>query len=272
MVSLSEFLLSRLEGEMISWQVQQEAASRYKQTIGQIEEEILSAGFLPARYQRNRKTISAAEQLTLFRSRVTVIGCGGLGGYVLEELARLGVGQLVAVDHDVFEEHNLNRQLLATMSTLGRFKAEVAAERIAAINPSVELVPIKEVFSRENSERLLAGSQVVVDGLDTIGTRLLLSSVCGELAIPLVHGAICGWFGQVATQFPGEDTLGKLYLRCTEDRGMEKIYGNPSFTPAAVASLQTAEVCKILLGRGSLLRKRVLYLNLLAMEMDELQL
>ncbi len=53
---------------------------------------------------------------------------------------------------------------------------------------------------------------------------------------------------------------------------MEKIYGNPSFTPAAVASLQTAEVCKILLGRGSLLRKRVLYLNLLAMEMDELQL
>ncbi|MHB1256317.1 MAG: HesA/MoeB/ThiF family protein [Dethiobacteraceae bacterium] len=272
MASLSEFLLSRLEDEMISWQVQQEAANRFKLTTSQIEEEILNAGFLPARYQRNCKTISVAEQQLLFRSRVTVIGCGGLGGYVLEELARLGVGQLVAVDHDVFEEHNLNRQLLATISTLGRFKADVAAERIASINPAVEFVPIKEAFARENSERLLAGSQVVVDGLDTIGTRLLLSSVCRELAIPLVHGAICGWFGQVATQFPGEDTLEKLYLRCTEDRGMEKIYGNPSFTPATVASLQAAEVCKILLGRGSLLRKRVLCLNLLAMELDELQL
>ncbi len=272
MASLSEFLSSRLEGDLISWQAQLEAASRFKLTIGQIEEEILKAGFLPARYQRNRKTISAAEQLTLFRSRVVVIGCGGLGGYILEELARLGVGQLVAVDNDVFEEHNLNRQLLATISTLGRFKAEVAAERIASINPSVEIVPVKEAFTGENGERLLAGSQVVVDALDTIGARLLLSSVCGKLAIPLVHGAICGWFGQVSTQFPGEDTLGKLYLRCTEDRGMEKIYGNPSFTPAAVASLQTAEVCKILLGRGSLLRERVLCINLLAMEVDELQL
>lgn len=272
MVSLSEFLLSRLDGDLISWQVQQEAASRFKLNIAQIEEEIFNAGFLPARYQRNRKTISIAEQQLLFRSRVTVIGCGGLGGYILEELARLGVGQLAAVDHDIFEEHNLNRQLLATMATLGRSKADVAAERIASINPAVEVVPIKEAFTRENSRRLLVGSQVVVDGLDTIGTRLLLASVCRELAIPLVHGAICGWFGQVTTQFPGEDTLEKLYQRCTEDRGMEKIYGNPSFTPATIASLQTAEVCKILLGRGTLLRKKVLCLNLLAMEVDELQL
>lgn len=272
MASLSEFFLSGSVGDLIYWQVQQEAANKFKMSLRQVEEEIFKAGFLPARYQRNRQTISMAEQQTLFHSRITLIGCGGLGGYLLEELARLGVGQIVAVDHDVFEEHNLNRQLLATFDTLGRSKVDVAAERVATINPVVEFVPVKEAFSRENGGRIIAGSQVVVDALDTIGTRLLLAATCRELVIPLVHGAICGWFGQVTTQFPGEDTLEKLYQLCTEDSGMEIIYGNPSFTPATVASLQAAEVCKILLGKGALLRKKVLCLNLLAMELEELQL
>lgn len=272
MPSLQEFLARQAQGDLVPWPVQLEAASRYHSSIREIEMEILNCGLLPARYQRNRQTISTEEQRLLFASRVTVIGCGGLGGYILEELARLGVGQLVAVDYDVFEEHNLNRQLLALPVTLGTHKVDAAAERITAINPAVELIPVREAFTKENGSGILAGSRVAVDALDSIPVRRMLSSCCRELDIPLVHGAICGWFGQVATQYPGENTLETLYHSCTEAKGMEKQYGNPSFTPAVIASLQTAEVCKVLLGRGTPLNKRVLYVNLLDMELEEVQL
>src|SRR6185369_3162533 len=108
-----------------------------------VEEVALDRGILPARYQRNRKAISVQDQLTLFRSRVAVIGCGGLGGYVVEELARLGVGTIVVIDPDVFEEHNLNRQLFSSPANLDTAKVEAAAKRIGEVNPAVNLVPIQ---------------------------------------------------------------------------------------------------------------------------------
>ena len=272
MQGLHEFISSHAQDELVSWQIQREAAMRFGVTVHEVEKYILDQGYLPARYQRNRQTISLEDQRRLCNSRVTVIGCGGLGGYVLEELARLGVGEIVAVDHDVFEEHNLNRQVLATVEQLGRNKADVAAERMAAVNPAVRIITYKEAFSQDNGLRILEGSHVAVDALDRIQIRLLLSSFCRDLGIPLVHGAICGWFGQVTTQYPGDNTLEVLYRSCTQDRGMETTYGNPSFTPAVIASLQVAEVCKVLVERGQSLRRRVLALNLLDMELEELHL
>jgi len=225
---------------------------------------------LPARYQRNRRTISTPQQLGLFRSRVTVIGCGGLGGYVLEELARLGVGTIVAVDPDVFEEHNLNRQLLATPATLGLPKVVAATARIAEINPAVTVFPYRLAYDHTNGEELLLGSNVAVDALDSIQTRLALAESCADLGIPLVHGAIGGWYGQVTTQFPGDDTLQQIYRHWVDGKGVEQHLGNPAFTPAVVASLQVAEVCKVLLGEGEPLRRRKLIINLLDMEFEEI--
>ncbi len=94
--------------------------------------------------------------------------------------------------------------------------------------------------------------------------RLELAECCAALGIALVHGAIAGWYGQVTTQFPGDDTLAKSYTR--SGQGIERELGNPSFTPALVASLEAAEVCKILLGRGTLLRRRTLTIDLLEMD------
>jgi molybdopterin/thiamine biosynthesis adenylyltransferase len=87
----------------------------------------------------------------------------------------------------------------------------------------------------------------------------------------MVHGAIGGWYGQIATQFPGEDTLQKIYNRSANGTGVEKGLGNPSFTPAVIASLQVAEVCKIIIGQGTTLTKRKLHINLLDMEFVEIQ-
>ena len=104
--------------------------------------------------------VSTPQQLQLFRSKVAVVGSGGLGGYILEQLARLGVGQIVAIDDDVFEENNLNRQLLSTPAHLGRVKVEVAAERIADVNPAVTLTPVRARFGRDNGAALLAGCRL----------------------------------------------------------------------------------------------------------------
>ncbi len=272
MYDVQYFLVGCAVGDLVPWASQVEAADRFGLTLAETEAAILEAGLLPARYQRNRQTVSTAGQRELFRSRVAVIGCGGLGGYVIEELARLGVGTIVAIDPDTFEEHNLNRQLLSSPWSLGEAKVAAAARRVGDINPAVRLVPVGKAFSSDNGWEILSGARVVVDALDNIAVRLDLADVCSAMSIPLVHGAIGGWYGHVATQFPGDRTLRKIYRSGNAGKGIEQQYGNPSFTPAVVASLQVAEVCKLLLGQGEPLRNRQLTIDLLTMEIHEIAL
>ena len=269
MEELLKYLRFHADEDLVPWTVQQSAAEKFELSLAEAESAILEAGLLPARYQRNRRMLTTVQQLGLFRSRVAVIGCGGLGGYVIEELARLGVGTLVAVDPDVFEEHNLNRQLYATPGLLGSDKVAAAAARVAAINPAVTLLPRREAFGAGNGAVILKGCQAAVDALDSIPARLELADACEAAGIPLVHGAIGGWYGQVAVQFPGDESL-RRFLRGAAGKGIERELGNPSFTPAVVASLQVSETAKILLGAGRPLRQRQLVMDLLEMEIQEI--
>jgi molybdopterin/thiamine biosynthesis adenylyltransferase len=265
-------LAERADGEVVTGAVHAEVMHRFGLDCPEAEGAILAAGFLPARYRRNQQTISTERQLRLHRSTVAVVGCGGLGGYVIEELARLGVGQLVAIDPDVFEEHNLNRQLLSSPAVLGLNKAQAARRRVADINPGVVVRPVEVAFSPQTADVLFAGVDVVVDAADNVPIRLQLADECSRLNVPLVHGAIAGWYGHVCTVMPGDETLRHLYGRWSEPRGAEAVLGNPSFTPAVVASFEVAEVCKILLELGSLLRHQILVINLLDMEVDTINL
>ena len=269
MCELSEFLKDHAEGNLVSWRHQAEAARRCGVSVKQTERAILEMGLLPARYLRNGSSISTEGQLALFKSRVTVAGCGGLGGYLVEQLARVGVGTIVAVDPDVFEEHNLNRQLLSSIDLLGTPKAAAAAQRVAAINPAVTVVPVQEAFCEKNARELLDKSHVAVDALDNVESRLALAQACELFLVPLVHGAIAGWYGQVTTQLPGQSTIRNIYRNWTSGPGVERELGNPAFTPASVASAQAAEVCKLLLGLGPLLTGRKLVIDLLHMETDQ---
>lgn len=272
MEALADFVHDHADGQLFSWDRQIEAAERFRVTVAQVEGIALEEGILPARYQRNRTVISVNDQRTLFRSSLAVVGCGGLGGYVVEELARLGVGRIIVIDPDVFEEHNLNRQLFSNPSNLGKAKVEAAAARIGEINPAVTLVPVQTAFSRENGAELLGGCQIAVDALDSIQVRLELADTCTMMNIPLVHGAIAGWFGHVITQFPGDNSLKTIYRSWNGGKGVEQTLGNPSFTPAVVASLEVAEVCKLLLGQGTTLRRRQLVIDLFSMEMNILDI
>lgn len=264
------FLQENAENALLPFPVQQEAGQLFSLHIAEVEEIALAHDLLPARYQRNRAMISIQQQLLLLQSKVAVFGCGGLGGYIIEELARLGVGRITVVDPDVFEEHNLNRQLLCTQDVLGKKKVDAAAQRVAAINPAVRLQAFDVAFGRDNSTALLEGAVVAADALDSIPIRLELAEACKDQDIPLVHGAIAGWSGHVAVQYPGENILQHLYAGIKTGHGVEKRLGNPSFTPAVIASLEVAEIVKILLGMEPLLPRRYLAVDLYHMEFTEL--
>lgn len=225
------------------------------------------------RYSRNIGMFSVEEMETLLTKVVAVIGCGGLGGFLIEMVARLGVKKMIVVDSDVFDPTNFNRQLLSDEDSVGVKKALQAEKRIKRINSTIEVVAFDQRLDLEKGRTLLQGCDLILDGVDNIPTRFLLQQLGEELEIPLIHGAIAGWYGQVTTIFPGDRTLDLIYPnREGNDRGIETQLGNPSFTPALVASIQVAEGAKVLTGRGSLLRKELLYIDTLNQEYEKLSL
>ncbi|HBT49287.1 MAG: Molybdopterin biosynthesis protein MoeB [Caldanaerobacter subterraneus] len=223
------------------------------------------------RYDRNMNMLSKEENERLRSFKICVVGCGGIGGYVIEMLGRLGIGYITAVDRDVFEDSNLNRQILSNVEVLGKSKALEAKERMKRVNPDVYVNPIISEFNKENAKDIIKGHDIVIDALDNIETRLLLQDVCEDLNIPFVHGAIAGWYGQVTTVFPGDRTLDILYKKRVL-KGIENELGNPSFTPALVASIQVSEALKVLIGRGEILRKEILYIDTFSQEYHKVKL
>ena len=219
---------------------------------------------IPARYRRNFNTINFAEQITLLISKVAVVGCGGLGGNIIELLARLGVGIILAIDGDKFQESNLNRQILCTERDLGRDKAATVITKMKHINSSISIQPHSHFIDAENITHLIWNSDVVVDALDSIPLRFVLEKACKDLKIPFIHGAINGLQGQVATIFPEDKGLAAIYgpeekyQKLPSDNHISAL----SVTPSLVASLQVAEVLKVLLRRGKLLRNKLLLINL----------
>jgi molybdopterin/thiamine biosynthesis adenylyltransferase len=231
-------------------------------SVREVEIQALKAHILPARYERSQGTVGWEGQVTLLESTVAIVGCGGLGGWIIEGLARMGVGHLILIDGDTFGENNLNRQALCTETNVGQLKTEAARERIARVNAATEVTVHPVMADEESMREMLAGADVVVDALDTLPTRLVLQKVAQSLGIPVVHGAIGGYVGQVMTVFPGDEGLYALYGRGdVPERGIEAQLGNPAATPMMVAAWQIQEVIKILLGVGEPLRNRLLFMD-----------
>jgi len=228
---------------------------------------------VPSRYRRNLGTVGWEGQIALLRATVGIVGAGGLGGWIIEGLARMGLGRLIVVDGDVFEENNLNRQAFCTESTVGQSKVEAARQRVAQVNAAVEVVTYQAHVDGAQMVDLLSGAQVLVDALDTLPARLALQRAAQKLDVPLVHGAIAGYVGQVMTIFPGDPGLQGLYGSGTvPERGAEVQWGNPAATPMMVAAWQIQEVVKWITGRGEPLRGRLLILDSEVGEIDILRM
>ncbi|MCL5257053.1 MAG: HesA/MoeB/ThiF family protein [Chloroflexi bacterium] len=228
----------------------------------QVELTALGKHILPVRYQRNLGTVGWDGQAKLLQSSVAVIGAGGLGGYIVEGLARMGVGGLLVVDSDVFEAHNLNRQLLSTERDLGRSKVECAQERVSCINSAVSVTSVRARAGRDNLPGLLEGYDVAVDALDSLPARFELQEAAQARGIPMVHGAIAGYLVQVMTILPGDRGLKSVYGEGdVPEKGIESWLGNPAGTPMLCAACQVQEVVKLITGHGELLRNRMLMID-----------
>lgn len=223
------------------------------------------------RYARNGLTVTSEEHKILMSKSVLVAGCGGLGGYIIEMLARIGVGGITAVDPDVFDETNLNRQLLCEETLLGSSKADAAGDRVERINSEVKLTPIIQRIDVDNGLNLLGGHDLVIDALDNVEGRIIVQNICEGLSIPLVHGAISGWFGQVATLMPGDRLFDRIYPK-GNNTAVDNTMGNPSFSPAVIAGFQVAEVVKVLTGKGDLIRNKMLYVDMLSSQFEIIDL
>jgi molybdopterin/thiamine biosynthesis adenylyltransferase len=241
-----------------------ELSRRFGESGRQVEITALENGVVPERYARNMRTFSLGDQAALLKAHAGVVGLGGLGGTVTEILMRMGVGRLTLIDGDRFEDSNLNRQLLSSIAHLGSDKAETARQRVGQINPSIAITSHSRFLKPENAAELLGGCDVIVDCLDTLRARFEVEDACRTLGRPMVSAAVAGASGHVTTIFP-------------EDRGLRLIYGDPQNLPLKgaetalgtvpysvflLASLECAEVAKIILGRGAPLRNKLLVADL----------
>lgn len=212
-----------------------------------------------SRFERNIGTITQEEQDILATKNVCVVGCGGLGGYAIEMLVRLGIGKLTVIDGDTFSENNLNRQIYARVDLIGASKVLETAKRCKLINPGCKVTPQKAFINASNATSLLDHHDIVIDALDNASSRLILEHACEKLNIVLIHAAVREWNARICTIYPGDRTLTKLY---NSDGGFPTP-SVPSFVPAFAASIEVSEATKFLLGRGEVLRNKILTVNLL---------
>lgn len=219
------------------------------------------------RYARNTPALTEAECRTLQKKRILVVGCGGLGGHIIDQLARIGVGFLRVVDGDVFEQTNLNRQLLSSVPLLGISKARAAADHIANVNPDVSAEAVERCMTAENVVGLLEGCDIVLDALDNIPSRRILAGACQKAGIPYVYGAIQGWVAQAGISLPGDDLIEKLFPQDVVIRDKSVL----SFTPALCAAMQTSLCVKLLVGRPTQ-TGTICYFDLLNQEFERIPL
>ncbi len=229
--------------------------------------------------------VGEAGQAKLLKSKVLLLGAGGLGSPAAMYLAAAGVGTLGLVDADVVDASNLQRQIIHATSRVGTPKVESAAKTIAELNPDVKVVPYMERLTSANVERLFADYEVVVDGTDNFPTRYLVNDASVWMGKPVAHGSIFRFDGQVTT-FISDKAAKKLGIpeagpcyRCLYPEPPPPHLA-PSCQEAGVlgilcgiiGTLQATEAIKILLGRGTTLAGRLLTYDSLKMKFRELRL
>lgn len=206
--------------------------------------------------------VSKAEQEKFKNAKITVIGCGGIGGEAIEMLARMGVGELVLVDEDSFDLTNMNRQTLATMDDLNEDKSETAAKKVKAINPYVKVTNYSEHVNEENIDEIIADSRIVIDALDNVLTRVIVSRKANENKIPFIHGAIHGTLGQITVFLANTKSYEEMFSlpslgKDLTEEVMEELENVTSGTPPAIGPtpnligcLEAMEAYKIITGIG----------------------
>lgn len=236
---------------------------------------------------RQMSIVTRSEQERFKDAKITVIGCGGIGGETIEMLARMGIGELVLVDEDAFDLSNLNRQTLASLKDLGLSKSAVAADKVRLINPYVKVTAFHEHVDKDNIDVIIGDSDIVIDALDNVLTRVIVSRKALEKGIPYIHGAIHGTLGQITVFLPNSDkTYEEMFNLPSQGKELDEetfealknvTSGVPPVigpTPNLIGCLEAMEAYKILTGVGKVtVAPKILTFDLLdlgSFSLDEL--
>lgn len=200
-------------------------------------------------------------QQRLSEACAAIVGCGALGNFQADALARAGVGRLRLIDRDYVEWSNLQRQCLFEEADAEQAlpKAVAAARRLKRVNSEIEAVPLVADVTPENVEELLGGAQVVLDGTDNFETRYLINDFCVSRSIPWIYGGAVGSYGIAMPVLPGETPC----LKClypeppSGDQPTCETAGVLNVVPQLIAAVQTAEALKILAGRREAVSRRI---------------
>ncbi|AGB49788.1 dinucleotide-utilizing enzyme possibly involved in molybdopterin or thiamin biosynthesis [Methanomethylovorans hollandica DSM 15978] len=199
------------------------------------------------RYQRQLLMFDKEGQEKLKQSRVFIAGGGGLGCPIALYLAVAGVGCIDIADMDAVEQTNLNRQVLHWEKDIGKPKVLSIKEKIRQINPYINIIARHVTITEENVLELVRDADIIVDALDNFSARYLLNHASLQTGIPLVHGAIRGFDGQLMTIIPGKTAC----LKCVFPHAPpEEVFPVIGVTPGIIGTIQANEVLKYLLQTG----------------------
>ncbi len=212
-------------------------------------------------------TAEGASKERLADASVLVIGVGALGSAAADALAGAGVGRLALVDPDRVERSNLHRQLLHRTADLGRLKVESAADALARSYPGLGLAITAARFGTDNAADLVAGQACVIDATDGIATKFLINDLAVALGVPLVHGGIVRFQGQLLTVLPGASACYRCLFGAPPEDGSApscQEAGVLGSLAGTIGTLQAAEAIRLIGGRGALLTDRLLTYDALA--------
>lgn len=232
------------------------------------------------RYQRQMilKGFGGNAQQKLLDAGVLIIGAGGLGCPVLQYLAGAGIGTIGIIDDDMVSLENLHRQTLYSTSDIGFLKAEIAAEKLRALNPDISITPYSVRLSQKNCLDIFPSYDIILDCTDNFSTRYMINDACVLLGKPLVSGAVSQYEGQVAIfNCPspvGEDPVNYRDLFPEPPKSGEVMncaeVGVLGALPGIIGSIQAGETIKLITGIGEPLINRMFTYNLLNNQTYEL--
>lgn len=211
---------------------------------------------VPLRYEMNMGVLTKKDLDKLQRAKVAVVGLGGLGGHVVNQLVRLGLKHITLIDFDQFSESNLNRQLFATMKSIGQYKVNVVSKALKEINPDLMI----EVYLNRVQDLKDLSVDYLIDCVDNTETKIYLSQLSKQLNVPLLHGSCGGWYGQVGWISPQCSLIEMLYQN--EEKGLENALLNPPFIVNVVASYMVSEFVKMIKDQSKTVFDELLLIDL----------
>ena len=234
----------------------------YQKPLIEIEKTSLKNNIIPLRYLKNFQSINFKKQLQLLNSNISLVGLGGLGGCIIETLARIGVGKIKVADNDFFEESNLNRQALSTMNNIGFSKIDIAKKKIAEINPSIIFEAENKFIDENNIDDFLKDTDILIDALGGLETRQILQTAASKNNIPLLTGAIAGWSGYVSLIMPQKKGPADFMNKTDAKNDAEKTLGSLAPLANLVASIMSAQLISVLCKEKTPLKNKMLIIDL----------